>query len=1426
FGDTAVANNAGDVALGSGSVTDVAVATPSTIINGTTYNFAGTNPTSTVSVGAAGAERTITNVAAGRISGTSTDAINGSQLFATNQAVEAAAATANAGWNITDGTNSGNIAPSETLTMAAGSNATVTYDDTTSTLTVGVVADPSFNSVTVGDTVINDGSISFTSGGPSITNVGIDAGNTTITNVAAAVNNTDAVNLEQVTNLVDGVATHYYSVNDNGVQGGNYNNDGATGINALAAGVGASAAGAQGVALGNSASVTIDGGVALGSGSLSNRVVAPESGNIIAGTGLVPYNTTDKALLGAVSVGTDTSYRQITNVADGTQAQDAVTVRQLQGAVGSLSATGTRYFHANSVAPDSVAAGAESIAVGPTTVVNGDNGIGMGNGALVQQTAPGGIAIGQNSEVSFADGIALGTNAASNGIQALALGAGSTANEPGSVALGAGSGTDVAVATPSTIINGATYNFAGSNPTSTVSVGVVGGERTITNVAAGRISDSSTDAINGSQLYSTHQAIEAVAAAANTGWNISAEGANASNVAPGEVVDLNNSDGNIVVSKDATSDNVTFDLADDITVDSVTAGGTVLNNNGLTIVGGPSVTVAGVNAGGLVISNVAPGVAGTDAVNVDQLTAVGNVANAGWNITDGTNSGNIGPNETLTVAAGSNATVAYDDSTGTMTVGVVANPSFTSIVVGNTLIDNSGLTITGGPSITNVGIDAGNTTITNVGPAINGGDAVNLDQVTNLVDGATTRYYSVNDNGVQGGNYNNDGATGINAMAAGVGASSSAAQGVALGNNASVTTDGGVALGAGSLSDRAVAPASGNIIAGTGLVPYNTTDKTLLGAVSVGTDTTYRQITNVADGTEDQDAVTLRQLRNGLSSFAVTPTMYFHANSTADDSLAVGAESVAIGPRTVVNGDNGIGMGNGALVQQTAPGGIAIGQSSTVSFADGVALGTNAVSNGIQSLALGAGATANEPGSVALGAGSVTAVAVATPTATINGVTYTFAGTTPTSTISVGAVGAERTITNVAAGRISASSTDAVNGSQLFATHQAIENLATAVNASATHYYSVNDGGVQGGNYNNDGATATGAIASGVNASATATDAIAIGTGATAGTANSVALGAGSVTAAAVGTASATIAGTTYNFAGAAPTGTVSVGNAGAERTVTNVAAGRISDTSTDAINGSQLNATNRAVNQLDGRVTNLESSITNIVNNGSSPSFQVGGDNTTVATASGDNSTAGGSNAVASGNNSTAIGGNSTASADNSTALGNGATVTHGNSVALGSGSATTVGAQNNYNAAYVGGSSSTGEVNVGGRTITGVAPGIAGTDAVNVNQLNAGVDHAITTANQYTDSRLAQLDNDVWTLERGYRGATSAAMAMSGLPQAYLPGKSMLAVGFGGYQGEYGMAVGLSGITDNGRWVYKASASGNTTRDWGFSVGAGIQW
>jgi autotransporter adhesin len=99
---------------------------------------------------------------------------------------------------------------------------------------------------------------------------------------------------------------------------------------------------------------------------------------------------------------------------------------------------------------------------------------------------------------------------------------------------------------------------------------------------------------------------------------------------------------------------------------------------------------------------------------------------------------------------------------------------------------------------------------------------------------------------------------------------------------------------------------------------------------------------------------------------------------------------------------------------------------------------------------------------------------------------------------------------------------------------------------------------------------------------ASGANSVAVGSGAKASTANSVALGAGSITEQAIGTSSATIAGQSYSFAGSAPVGTISVGSANNERTVTNVAAGRVSATSTDAVNGSQLYATNKAIDTLD----------------------------------------------------------------------------------------------------------------------------------------------------------------------------------------------------------------------------------------------------
>jgi autotransporter adhesin len=121
--------------------------------------------------------------------------------------------------------------------------------------------------------------------------------------------------------------------------------------------------------------------------------------------------------------------------------------------------------------------------------------------------------------------------------------------------------------------------------------------------------------------------------------------------------------------------------------------------------------------------------------------------------------------------------------------------------------------------------------------------------------------------------------------------------------------------------------------------------------------------------------------------------------------------------------------------------------------------------------------------------------------------------------------------------------------------------------------------------------------------------------------------------------------------------------------------------------------------------------------------------------------------------------------------------------------------------------------------RTIGSLAPGINGTDAVNVNQLNAGVGSAVTQANQYTNSQVQSVRNDA-------NGGTASAMAVAGLPQPSAPGKSMVSIASSVYQGQTGYALGVSTITAGGRWAYKASLTSNSRGATGGVVGAGYEW
>ena len=251
-------------------------------------------------------------------------------------------------------------------------------------------------------------------------------------------------------------------------------------------------------------------------------------------------------------------------------------------------------------------------AFGYKNTINADNAYAVGSNSTV--SADGAMVLGNNASVTAKNGMALGSNT-------------KVANE-NAIALGAGSETAAAVATPSATINGTAHNFAGVNPASTVSVGKAGSERTITNVAAGRISAASTDAINGSQLYAVTSEIDKGVAYAG---DVKGAGAAANkftrklgeqtNIVGGVADASKLTDGNIGVVSNGT-DTLNIKLAKNVKVDSVTTGNTVINNNGLTVGGKTYVTNNGLNANNQKVTNVADGqvAAGSkDAVNGGQL---------------------------------------------------------------------------------------------------------------------------------------------------------------------------------------------------------------------------------------------------------------------------------------------------------------------------------------------------------------------------------------------------------------------------------------------------------------------------------------------------------------------------------------------------------------------------------------------------------------------------------------------------------------------------------------------------------------------------------------------------------------------------------------------------------------------------------------
>ena len=228
----------------------------------------------------------------------------------------------------------------------------------------------------------------------------------------------------------------------------------------------------------------------------------------------------------------------------------------------------------------------------------------------------------------------------------------------------------------------------------------------------------------------------------------------------------------------------------------------------------------------------------------------------------------------------------------------------------------------------------------------------------------------------------------------------------------------------------------------------------------------------------------------------------------------------------------------------------------------------------------------------------------------------------------------------------------------------------------------------------------------------------------------------------------------------------------------------------------------------------------------------------------------------VVTGNSSYSVGNNNTVSANNAYALGSNITAGTADSVYLGdrattsgvhtantaSGEAYTYGGLNDAAVAGKAGSSATankvaGVVTVGNnadetRQVQGVAAGVvsaASTDAINGSQLyytNQAINQSINSINNYVANMGNQLNQRINDVESDSKAGTAAAMAVAGLPQAYLPGKSMMAVSGSAYRGESGYAVGFSSISDGGNWIIKGTATGNSRGHYGATAGVGYQW
>ncbi|WP_201601400.1 YadA-like family protein [Psychrobacter immobilis] len=588
---------------------------------------------------------------------------------------------------------------------------------------------------------------------------GAAGGNRQIVNVAAGSSDSDAVNVAQLTGLSNTVAnnkTKYYSVDSAAI--GNANNDGATGYNAMALGGNAKATGSQ--------------TIAIGSSEFGQQTMASGEQSIAIGANVVSRGASSIAI-----GGDDLNFASKTNI-DGSPLSplNSGTVNDVFKSYVGKDLVETNQYNVNTEA-----GGAASIAIGAKSLSKGDL------------------------------STAVGVHSNTSGTASSAFGVGASASKDGSVSLGAGSTTATSASSEKTMtVGGVVYDIAGNviddkgmlREGAQVSVGVVGSERQIKNVAGGAVTAASTDAVNGSQLYATNEAVGNNTTTINKGFALKAADGNTVQKPLGQAVEVVGSNSNIDtrvkngkievelndnLNLGTTGSVSTGNLLNGTTVNGLgivtggvltgvttvsgagvtVTGGNIFNptnatltSNGLTILNGPSITKSGVNAGNKRVINVDDGVNAKDAVNFSQLeTTNTNVTTNTNNIS--TNTTNIGTN-TDNIAKGIKFNVNDASSGGTLkktfTLGeeikfdTDSNLTTTGLSTGdgiklglaNNLTGLDSASFNSGVSISSTGINAGDKVISGVA---SGGttetNAANIGDLNSAITGVSTSGFAL-----------------------------------------------------------------------------------------------------------------------------------------------------------------------------------------------------------------------------------------------------------------------------------------------------------------------------------------------------------------------------------------------------------------------------------------------------------------------------------------------------------------------------------------------------------------------------------------------------------------------------------------------------------------------------------------------------------